>query len=235
MSQQAVRLSFWPNWLLWLKDDISDHVSFSFCSSFFYFFFMPSTFPHFSPPFAYSAPASRLWCVCQQHSCLEQSARADICRTVSLIWSATWSVRVTKSSSRQSRHCGRRFLCGFALYASLSLIKILIAYSGAHARVFQLFAVSVSGSVCRADHVALPGWHRPMSAWWSAVLDSQVQRAEGNVGLIRLFVSYSDVQMIWKEDFLTVKLELCAWGWAINDKTNDRMKKRVLIVAVGLC
>lgn len=192
-------------------------------------------FPGFPSVAAVSAPASRLWCVCQQHSCLEQSAWVDICRTASLIWSATRSIGVMKSSSRQSRHCGRRFLCVFRLYASLSLIKTLIAHRGAHTRVFQLFVVSVSGSVCRVDCVALLRWHCPMSAWWSSVLHSQVQRAEGNEGFIRLFVSCSDVQMIWKEEILTVKLELCAWGRAINDKTNDRMKKRVLIVAVGLC
>lgn len=34
---------------------------------------------------------------------------------------------------------------------------------------------------------------------------------------------------------LTVKLDLCAWGNTIYDKTNDRINKRVLIVAVQLC
>lgn len=110
---------------------------------------MPSILPPVFLPFAFPAPTSCLWCVCQQHSCLEQSAWADICRTASLIWSATRSIRVTKSSIRQSRHRGRRFLCVFRLYASLSLIKILIAHSGLHTRVFQLFVGSMSGaSVC---------------------------------------------------------------------------------------
>lgn len=121
--------------------------------------------PVFLPLFAVSDPASRLWCVCQQHSCLEQSAWVDICRTASLIWSATRRIGVTKSSSRQSRHRGRRFLCVFGLYASLSLIKTLIAHSSAHTRVFQQFVVSVSGSVCRVNRVALLGWHCPMSVW----------------------------------------------------------------------
>lgn len=67
-----------------------------------------------------------------------------------------------------------------------------------------------------------------------AFLDSQVQRAEQNVGFIRLFVTCNDVQLIWKED-LTVKLDVCAWGSAINDKASDRMNKRVLIAAVQLC
>lgn len=89
-------------------------------------------------------PPSLLWCVCQQHSCLEQSARADICRTVSLIWSVAWSIGVMKSSSRQSKHHGRQsessvsvFLVFLCLCFSVSLIKIHIAHSRAHTRVLS--------------------------------------------------------------------------------------------------
>lgn len=151
-------------------------------------------------------PLPLLWCGSQQHSCLEQSARADICRTVSLIRSVARSIGVMKSSSRQSRHRGRqseRALapCFWSLCFSV-LLKFTLP-SAAHAPGVLSCLLSVCGASVIWTVVALSQTGLAASHVFpiKLSLQTQVQRAGRNVGFIRLFVSCGDVQLIWKEDF----------------------------------
>lgn len=78
---------------------------------------LPSFLCHPSFFFTFSARV----CVCWQRSCLEQSAGADICRTVSLIRSVARSIGVSESSTRQPRHCGRQSKSSVSLFGRLGV------------------------------------------------------------------------------------------------------------------
>lgn len=90
-------------------------------------------------------------------------------------------------------------------------------------------------SVCHLDHCST------MSNWAGSVpclpdkLSSPYRCREQGIMSVLSGCSLAAMMYSWSERrILTVKLNLCAWGTAINDKPNDRMNKRVLIAGCSV-
>lgn len=182
---------------------------------------------------------SLLWCVCQQHSCLEQSTRADICRTVSLIWSVAWSIGVMKSNSRRSASpdtVGDKTRARFSAFFGLLVSQILgLSHWKSH------FSQGIKLFVVCAEHLSF-GLYKSqtvLAVYHIFLIEPCLQtcrcREQREVSVSSDCLSAA-VMCSWCEcSILTVKLDLGAWGNTINDKTNDRINKRALIVAVQFC